>query len=137
MSENVEIVRRVFGAVARGDAAAVLSYYHPEVEWDHTAGPVRDLMGGPQVWHGHDGLRAWFREWYEAWENMEPDLVEVVDVGDQVVSVLDYRGRGRASGIEVTIPRMAGLWTIENGAVTRVAWFSTRDEALEAAGDPA
>lgn len=32
--ENVEIVRRLFDAAARGDAAAVLACYDPEVEID-------------------------------------------------------------------------------------------------------
>ena len=64
--ENVEIVRRLYAAVARRDAETVLSIYHPEVEWDHTQNEgVAGLMG-TSVWHGHEGIRQWSRDWYEA-----------------------------------------------------------------------
>ena len=129
--EDVEIVRRIYEAVARRDTATVLSLYHPELEWDHTRGPVRELMGG-SIYHGHDGLRRWSREWYEAWDDVTAVLVELFDAGDHVITVLNYRGRGRASGIEVEMAHMAGAWTIRQGQVVRVAWFRTRAEALAA-----
>ena len=59
---------------------------------------------------------------------------ELIDAGKQVVSVSTMRGRGRASGAEVTSRRYSGVWTIREGRVTRVVWFPTRAEALEAAG---
>jgi ketosteroid isomerase-like protein len=66
--EDVEIVRRVYEAVARRDTATVLALYDPDVEWDFTRGPLADVMGRG-IYRGHDGLRSWFRAWYEAWEN--------------------------------------------------------------------
>jgi ketosteroid isomerase-like protein len=68
------------------------------------------------------------------WESFEDDLQELIDAGDQVVSVVTSRGRGRASGVDVEWPGNAGVWTIRDGKVVQVVWFSTRDEALEAAG---
>jgi ketosteroid isomerase-like protein len=134
--ENVHVVRRLYEAVARRDAAAVLTFYDPEVEWDHTHGPARELMGGPTVYHGHEGIRSWFREWYEAWGDGEAEVLELIDVGEHVISILNYRGRGRASGIPVEIARMAGVWTIREGKVVRAEWFGSREEALDAARRP-
>ena len=34
---NVEIVRRVYDAIARGDTATVLAAYDPEIEWERTS----------------------------------------------------------------------------------------------------
>jgi ketosteroid isomerase-like protein len=34
--ENVELVRRLYEAVAGRDSDTVLSIYHPDLEWDHT-----------------------------------------------------------------------------------------------------
>jgi hypothetical protein len=45
-----------------------------------------------------------------------------------------YRARGRKSGVGVDGPFQFGVWSIRDGKVTRTAWYSTRDEALEAAG---
>ena len=133
--ENVEIVRRLYAAVARRDAETVLSIYHPEVEWDHTHNEAVAFVMGTTVWHGHEGIRQWSRDWYEAWEQVDASLEEVIDAGDEdVVVVLNYSGRGRTSGIEVAFVRMGGVFTIREGKVVRAAWFRTRGEALEAAG---
>jgi ketosteroid isomerase-like protein len=131
--ENVEIVRRLYDASARRDTATVLSFYDSEVEVDNTHGPARALMGSRRVYRGHDGLRTMFREWYEAWEEVEGSLEELIDAGERVISVQTYRGRGRASGAEVEWTDLAGVWTLRAGRIVRVAWFPTREEALEAA----
>ncbi len=129
--ENVEVVRQLFDAVARRDAEAVLTFYDPEVEWDHTRGPAPALMGA-SVHHGHEGVRRWFREIYEAFADVEAEIVELIDAGEHVISVVNYRGRGRVSGVEVA-RQMAGVWTIREGKVVRAVWFASREEALEAA----
>ncbi len=131
--ENVEIVRRVYDAGARGDTEAVLSAHDPELEWDISHAPARNLIAGSHHYYGHDGLRAFFREWYEAWENAEADYEEMIDAGDKVISVETTRARGKRSGAEVEL-KHAAVWTIREGKVLRVVWFGTRAEALEAAG---
>lgn len=131
--ENVEIVRRVYEAAARRDAAAVLAAYHPDIEWDFSRSPFRDVFKQP-VYRGHEGLRSFIRERYEeAWQSIEDQCDELIDAGEQVISVLTSRGRGRASGAEVERTH-AGVWTIRNGKIIRVEWLGSRAEALEAAG---
>ena len=130
--ENVEVVQRVYEAVARRDTASVLSFYDPGVEWDTSRSPTGTLMG-PRVFRGHEGLRQVFREWHEAWENLEGNVEELIDAGDHVIAVGTARGRGRASGVEVGFG-IALVWTLREGKVTRVVWFPTRDEALDAVG---
>jgi ketosteroid isomerase-like protein len=127
----VEIGRRIYDAMARRDATAVLDLYDAEVEWDasRTTGSV---MGGG-IFHGHEGLRSFFREWYEAWENVENRSYELIDAGDRVVAFLIARARARVSGAEVEW-EMTAVWTIRDGKVHRVVWFPTRAEALEAVG---
>ena len=130
--ENVEVVRRVYEASARRDSAAVLALYDPEVEIDVTHGAVGEVAGRT-VHHGHEGLRTFFRAWYEAWESVEPELQDLIDAGAQVVSIEVTRGRGRASGAEVELQQY-GVWTIRDGKIVRSRWFTRRQEALEAAG---
>jgi len=132
--ENVEIVRRVYEAVARRDTATVLSLYDPNVEWDGARSRWAEVMPGMREFRGHEALRRFFREYYEMWETFEDDVQELIDAGDHVVCVVSSRGRGRASGLDVEWAGNAGVWTIRDGKVTRVVWFSTREEALAAAG---
>jgi ketosteroid isomerase-like protein len=130
--ENVEIVRRIYDAVARRDAAAVLALYDSEVEVDGSHLPESSL-GGHGVVRGHEGLRKSTREWATAWESFEDHCEELIDADDQVISVVTRRGRGRASGAE-TSTRRAGLWTIREGKVVRTVWFTSTAEAVAAAG---
>lgn len=130
--ENVETVRRIYEAAARRDAEAVLTLYDPEVELDGTR--LRVVGPGGGVYHGHEGVRRFFRQWHEAWERIEYDYEELIDAGDeQVIAVVTRRGRGRASGAEVEL-HVALLWTLREGKVVRVVWFPARADALEAAG---
>ena len=130
--ENVEVVRGLYDAAARHDAAAVLALYDAQVEFDMSRYASAGLVGG-DVYRGHEGLRNWFREWNESWEAWSDEIEELTDVGQHVISVVKRRGRGRVSRVDVTW-QYVGLWTIRDGKVVRVQWFSSRDEALEAAG---
>lgn len=131
--ENVDIVRRVYQAVGQGDTEGVLAAYDPAVEYDFRTSPFRDFLR-KNVYVGHEGIRRFISERYsDAWAEVEDHLEELIDAGEHVVSVVTSRGRGLASGVEVGRTH-AGVWTIREGRITRVAWFATRDEALEAAG---
>jgi ketosteroid isomerase-like protein len=130
--ENVEIVRRVYEAAARRDAATVFALYDPEVELDASRIGVSQHPSGADSYHGHDGLRDLFREWHEAWGKIEYGYEELIDAGEQVIAVVTRHARGRASGVDVERP-FAILWTLRDGRVVRVVWFLTREEALEAA----
>jgi ketosteroid isomerase-like protein len=131
--ENVEIVQRAYDAAARHDTTNVLDLYDPEIEWDISHAPARDVMGEPHVFNGHQGLRTFFSRWYEAWKHVDPDLEELIDGGEEVISVETTRARGRTSGAVVELPH-AAVWTVREGRIVRVVWFGSRAEALEAAG---
>jgi ketosteroid isomerase-like protein len=130
--ENVEIVRRVYEAQARGDVKAVVALYDPEVELDNSRSPVGDFAGTVgRVFRGQDAVQKAFRDWYSVWANVESEVEELIDAGDdRVVSVFTYRARGRTSGVEVEFAHMAGDWTIRDGKILRMAWFPTREAAL-------
>ena len=94
----------------------------------HTGAVMDPLYTGPE----HEGLRAWSREWHDAWGAVEYDLHEFIDAGDDVIAVVTVRGRARTSGADAEFARYAGLWTIRDGKVVRVVWFPSRREAIEA-----
>jgi ketosteroid isomerase-like protein len=131
--ENVEIVRRLYDAIDRGDTTAVLGLYDPEIEWHFARSPFRNLVRH-DVYRGRDGLRDFIRERYEdAWESITDELVELIDAGEHVISIVNTQGRGRRSGAQAEKTH-AGVWTIRDGKVVQVVWFPGREEALGAAG---
>jgi ketosteroid isomerase-like protein len=131
--ENVEIVRQAFDREARRDVR-VLDVYHPELEMDFSGSPFADFMTNAGVRRGIGEVQDAFRDWYDVFENVETEIDELIDLGEQVVVIFTYRSLGRASGAAVAWKHMAGLWTFRDGKVVRVAWLRTRRQALEAAG---
>jgi ketosteroid isomerase-like protein len=131
--DHVQVVREAFDLTARRDAS-VFDAYDRDVEMDFSASPFADFMTTSPRLEGIGEVRSAFRDFYEAFENVESELDELIDAGEHVIVVFTYRGRGRASGAEVEWKHMAGLWTFREGKVARVAWLQTREAALEAAG---
>ena len=127
--ENVEIVRRSFDAIGDADLDALLRLYDPAVEFLPLTG-TRVESGG---YRGHQGVRDYFAEVEEIWDELRPYAVNVRIVGDQVVVVGGCAVRGRASGV-VTDSPLAWVVTVRDGKITSHRGFRTADEALEAAG---
>jgi ketosteroid isomerase-like protein len=131
--QNVDVVRSLFDAVSRRDAATVRALYDPEVEWDNTRGPVHGLTER-KVYRGYEAVRRWWQEYWEPWERVWDEVEELIDAGDQVVSVQTTHARGVLNGLAVDLAHVAAVWTFRRGKIVRVALFTTRAEALEAAG---
>ena len=133
--EAIRVVRRVYEAVAQHDFEAVLALYDPDFEFDGSRHPYAGVMGDrAQTFRGHERLQDWWREWLQAWQSYEDRLEELIDADEPVVSVAVARARGHTSGVNVEMFGNAGLWTVRDGKVVRVAWYATRADALAAGG---
>jgi len=85
-------------------------------------------------YHGHEGVAKWLQEdWGSAWESYTLEAEELVDAGDVVVSIFTVTARGKGSGVE-TRRRNATVVTVANGRVTRIEYYTTVEEARQAAG---
>ncbi len=127
--ENVEVARRTFEAIGRWDIDALLKLYDPEIEFLPLTG-IRVESGG---YIGHAGVREYFEEVAEIWEELHPHADDLRTVGDDVVILGGCAVRGRGSGAESDSP-MAWVLTVRDGKVTRHLGYGTREEALEAVG---
>jgi ketosteroid isomerase-like protein len=65
--------------------------------------------------------------------DFEQRTEELIPVDDKVVTLVRWRGRGRASGAEAEIS-LAIVWTVREQAITRIEFFLDRDAALQAVG---
>jgi ketosteroid isomerase-like protein len=127
--ENVEIVRRGLQAFNEGDLDRALRMCDPRVE-------VRTLLSGTA--HGRDQVRAVILEREKEFRGVQYIPEEFIDAGDVVVGIVHISGSGRLSGItEKDFPaaeQLAFVWTLRSGLVIMQEMFSTKAEALEAAG---
>ncbi len=127
--ENTEILRRGFQAFNRtGEIDA--SFLADDFEL-HQSSSIIDTAG---VFRGPDALRESLRELQQVFEDlsMEPERF-VPAAGGMIVVVMQVRGRGRGSGVELS-NRVAWVCSFRNREVARIVVFEEPEEALKAAG---
>jgi ketosteroid isomerase-like protein len=76
---------------------------------------------------------AGWRDWLEGWDSYVIELEDLLDAGDQVVSLVRIKGKTSRHGVEVE-HAPASLWMVEDGVITGLTFYLDRDQALEAAG---
>jgi uncharacterized protein len=129
--ENVEAIRRATDAYNRGDIDAVLAELDPEIEWHPL---LQVLLGGEAtVYRGHEGVRELYRDLDDAFTELEAEQSEFRDLGEQVVAIGHFRGRGQESGAS-TETAIVWLVAFKNGKAVRIREYLDPAEALEAAG---
>jgi ketosteroid isomerase-like protein len=127
--ENVELVRRAFEAFDRADLEAMVCYLDPDSEF-HPSGRFADTE---PVYRGRQGWIEFWNTFQAAWEHITISVERIEDLGDRVLVLGTFHGRGRGSGVEVT-GEAAWLVTIRRGIFVHLRAFAEWDEALEAAG---
>ena len=131
MSQNLELVQRVTDVMdAEGFKAALpvfLEAAHSEVEWrEDPAWP------GSATYRGIEEVRQVILDRMDTLD-FEQQTEDLIDVGDKVLVLVRWVGRGQASGAQGEIS-MAMVWTIREQAVTSIEFFLDRARALEAVG---
>jgi ketosteroid isomerase-like protein len=79
--ENVELVRQAFEAFLRRELRSGGAILHPDIVWDASDSSIFDIS---RVYHGHEGVAEFWREWLGAWETVEFEY-ELIDAGDRVL----------------------------------------------------
>ncbi len=128
---NIEALRPVYEAWGKGDFAA-----GPEVSgsqmtwgWSDEFPEIRGTYSDPAV--ARDNLQRWL----SPWEDWRVEAEEYLPIGDRVLVLTRYHGRGKGSGAEVDVTG-AHLWVMRDGGAESMMVFSDRDKALAAAGLP-
>jgi ketosteroid isomerase-like protein len=126
---NVEIVRQSFAAIARGDVEGLLALYDQDIQFLPLTG-TRVESGG---YRGHAGVRAYFAEVADVWDELRPYADNVETIGDVVVVMGGCAVRGRGSKAESDSP-MAWVITVRSGKIISHRGYRSSGDALEAAG---
>ena len=126
--ENVELVRRVYDAANQGDYETVETYFHPEIEF-HTYAHSPEAG----VYRGKQSVREYNENLFAQFESIRFEVEQLVDAGDQVVIVTTQHAVPRGSGQEMNV-HVAEVWTVRDGLLAKRRSFTSRAEALEAAG---
>jgi hypothetical protein len=127
--ENVELHRRAVEAYNTHDVENFIPFCDPSVE----AHSVFAAVGGA-VYHGHDGLRRFFRDARDAWGDeirIRPEAY--FDLGENTLLFQVLYGHGKQSGVEVTMP-VAQVARWRDGLCVYFKGYGQREDALSDLG---
>lgn len=126
---DVDFLRKGYEALARGDMETFTTLSRerlgPEFEFHH--------VWDGQVLKGFEGTMEWIADTRETWEDYSQELEELIELGENVVVALRISARGGGSGVPVA-QELAVVWTFEDGKAIQARSFTSRAEALAAAG---
>jgi ketosteroid isomerase-like protein len=123
--ENVDVLRRGYAAVNRGNLEELLESIHPEVEFTSL---IAEAEG--EVFHGHDGVRRWWEQVVIPLGGLNGEIEEVRDLGEDTL-LARVAGTYRPRGVEVH----QTVWNVvrfRDGKATGWEFFRTEEEAVKA-----
>jgi ketosteroid isomerase-like protein len=99
--QEVDAVRRFYGAWTAGDLEAMLAEVDPDVE----AQPVLGLLYERPTYKGHGGISRWFDEVDDLWDDFEAQIEATHEVDGAVVGYLRLVAitRGRESDARIAV----------------------------------
>ena len=95
--QNVEIVQRIYDAVARRDIVTPFEVYAEDIVWDVSNWRVVG-MGMKPVYQGHEGVREIWREILSVFGEIDFEVEKLIDAGDQVLDAAWRRAGAAISG---------------------------------------
>jgi hypothetical protein len=136
--ENLEVWRASIEELRTGTheldreawLARMAELWHPQIEFDVSEAPWLGLSG---IYLGRDAIRELWREWFGSWETLQFDY-ELVDSGERVVMLVEWRLRARSSGNELPVWKNAWVSTFKDGRMVHSKLYMSHREALEAVG---
>jgi len=93
---NIKTIMGVYEAFGRGDVAAILDAVTSDVDWAAEADPAVAPWHG--VRHGQQAVAAFFAEFGSTMEVEEFTPVSIAANDTDVLSVVQFRARSRATG---------------------------------------
>jgi ketosteroid isomerase-like protein len=121
----VETVRLLFAAASRRDLDTLMSFYAPDAVWETTLVTL----------DGSAAIRERLEEWFGAFDELEFELEDTLDLGNGVtLTVVNQRARAAGSsggGYMQRQEALIGVWA--QGIVTHATTYLDIDEARAAA----
>jgi ketosteroid isomerase-like protein len=149
--ENVQLVRRMYeegtaayygrlealhAAQESGDFGEFMPFTEEMLHPDFVLKPPEGSPfpeAGTKEWHGREGFLRFVAGQTEGFDAMSLEPEDFIDAGDRVVVPLQFGGRARHTGLEVSFA-VVHVATVRDEKLTRVDIYMTRKEALEAVG---
>jgi ketosteroid isomerase-like protein len=127
---DIQVVREQFECVNRRDWGRAMELYADDVVM---VVPATEGVTNPGTYEGKEALGKWFGDWFGTFDrDYRFEIDEAREIGELIFIHAKHGGHGRLSGAEVH-GENSYLYEVRDGKVTRVEFYVTREQALEAA----
>jgi ketosteroid isomerase-like protein len=130
--DPLDVLREQFAATNERDFTRAMTYYADDVVL-----VVQEGFLHTGTFEGKEAVGEWYGDWFRAFGtdySFEIEEIRELEPG-LVFMTASYGGSGRASGVEVR-DRRSYLYRVEDGEITRIQFFLTAEDAIEAASLP-
>jgi ketosteroid isomerase-like protein len=125
---DIDVVQAVFAAFAERDLDAVLELAAPEIEF---IAVTSDYAGRTEPYRGHEGIRQYFRDVAEVWDELRLTPTDYRMVGEQVL----VTGRVSARSPARVVSGSTGwVWRVRAGKVVWGRVYASAEDAVAAVG---
>lgn len=127
--DHVDIIRRMYDALSKGDVTSVLGQMHQQIEWREAENFIyadRNPYRGPQA-----VLEGVFMRLASEWADFSVVPEEWLDAGNHVVVLGTYSGRHKETGREVRA-QFAHIWGVSHGRAVRFQQYTDTKQFADA-----
>ena len=124
-ASNIDLIRPIYDEWGRGEWRSRFEVYAPDMEWGWSS----EFLGLAGVFHDARDPNPRLKAWLSGWEFWRAEAEEFVELGDHVVVLAVYQGRGRGSGVEI---RQLGahVFKLRDGKVVRLEISASSEKAI-------
>ena len=127
---NVELVRRVYEAFSERDMQGMIELFRADAEFFPPV--TASMVERAEPYRGHEGLHRYFEDVARVWVQLDIIPHDYRDLGDRVL--VFGRVYARGEGGYISDSPAAWLWRIEEDLIVWGHVYTSRAEALQAAG---
>ena len=130
-SSNIDAIKGLYAAFARGDAPAAFAAMDAGIVWNEAENfPYADR--NPYVGPMTIGEGVFMRLATE-WDNFQALPEEFLDAGESVVALGRYKATNKATGIALNA-QFAHVWRLANGKIKGFQQYTDTAQAARAVG---
>jgi ketosteroid isomerase-like protein len=125
----VKVVKAVFAAFAERNLERALELIDPEIEF---TAMTNDFAGRTEPYRGHEGIRQYFRDVAQVWDELQLTPRDYRQVGDYVLVL----GRVNARSAARIVDGSTGwVWRVRDGRVVYGRVYPSAGDAEAAAAE--
>ena len=124
-AQKADLLRPIYEEWGRGNWRPAFDVYDPRMEWGWSS----EFLGLGGVFEDRRDPNPRLHAWLSGWEDWRAEAEDYLEMGDYVVVLASYHGRGKGSGVEIT-QEGAHVFKLCDDKVVRLEIFASREKAI-------